>query len=407
MKSIRTKAGLLRATALAISTLAAGAAGAAPSPAPQGPEAARASSAPQRELLLAQKADPVELDWETTRGRLQRQVEANPNDGLAWRRLGDALVRVNRPEEALQAYRRAQALGVSDETMTISLGDVLKDLDRNGEAYREFEKLLTSQDPERRLTACEQVQYLASHRYKRLAKPYFADLYVQGGRQSIGSAAYVDAVARWGVNLLPKESLQAYAFARLTRDNRSGLVGDFPQEFFDNAAVLGAGLRYQPFEEIPLHLSAEVGQARDLVDLGRDRNRTDVRAGASYYQEWFTNRTCKPGVSYPMRFVLSASAESMFRSRHRDTVITTFDIRPGIRLVETEFSSLDLSAVAALYADSRADNLVQYKQFGAAITWVPDGRWNLKVVGEALRTNFAVGEDATNFNLYLVYSIGF
>lgn len=406
MKSMRTRAGLLRATALTISTLAAGAACAAPSH-PQSPEAGRPSPAPQRGLLLAQQADPVELDWETTRSRLQRQVEANPNDGLAWRRLGDALVRVNRPEEALQAYRRAQALGVRDETMTVSLGDVLKDLDRNGEAYREFEKLLVSQDPERRLTACEQVQYLAAHRHKRLAKPYFADLYVQGGRQSIGSAAYVDAVARWGVNLLPKEALQAYAFARVTRDNRSGLAGDFPLEYFDNAAVLGAGLRYQPFEEIPLQLSAEVGQARDLVDLGRDRNHSDVRAGASYYQEWFTNRTCKPGVSYPMRFVLTASAESMFRSRYRDTVITTLDIRPGIRLVETEFSSLDLSAVAAVYADSKADQLVQYRQFGAAITWVPDGRWNLKLVGEALRTNFAVGDDATNFNLYLVYSIGF
>lgn len=406
MKSMRKKAGLLRATAFTISALAAGAACAAPSH-PQSPEAGRPSPAPQRGLLLAQQADPVELDWETTRSRLQRQVDANPNDGLAWRRLGDALVRVNRPEEALQAYRRAQALGVRDETMTVSLGDVLKDLDRNGEAYREFEKLLVSQDPERRLTACEQVQYLAAYRHKRLGKPYFADLYVQGGRQSIGSAAYVDAVARWGVNLLPKEALQAYAFARVTRDNRSGLVGDFPLEYFDNAAVLGAGLRYQPFEEIPLQLSAEVGQARDLVDLGRDRNHSDVRAGASYYQEWFTNRTCKPGVSYPMRFVLTASAESMFRSRYRDTVITTLDIRPGIRLVETEFSSLDLSAVAAVYADSKADRLVQYRQFGAAITWVPDGRWNLKLVGEALRTNFAVGDDATNFNLYLVYSIGF
>lgn len=403
MKPARAMTHACRAAALAALAASALAAPLDPATAP----VQRPGTVPERSYQLAQQADPVETDWEATRRRLQRQTEVSPNEGPTWRRLGDTLVRLNRPAEALQAYRRAEALGVRDEAMSFSLGDVLKELERNGEAYREFEKLLSSRNPEHRLTACEQIQYLAPYRFRRLANPYFGDLYLQAGRQSIGSVAYVDAVGRWGVNLRPKERLQAYGFVRFTRDNRSGLVGDFPQEYLDNAAVLGAGLRYQPFEDLPLHLTAEAGWARDLVDLGRERTRSDVRAGASYYQEWFTNRECKPGVRHPMRFILSVSAESMFRNRHRDTVITTADLRPGIRLMETEFSSLDLSAVATFYADSKADHLVAYRQLGAAVTWVPDGRHNLKIVGEALRTNFAVGQDVTNFNLYLVYSIGF
>ncbi|HEX5633209.1 MAG TPA: bacterial transcriptional activator domain-containing protein, partial [Gemmatimonadales bacterium] len=358
-------------------------------------------------LLLAQRADPVEIDWEATRRGLERRVEDDPADAAAWRRLGDAQARLGRPREALAAYRRAESLGLRDEDLRMAIGDALKDLERHGEAYRAFAGLLDSSDPERRLTACQQVQYLAPYRFQRLAPPTFADLYVQAGRQSIASAAYVDAVARWGVNLRPREQLQLYGIARFTRDNRSGLVGGFPLEYFDNAAVLGAGVRYRPLDEVPLYLVAEAGWSRDLEDLGRDRNRSDVRAGVSFYQEWFTERACTPGATYPMRFVMTVSAESMFRSRLRDTVITTADLRPGIRLRETAFSSLDLFAVGTVFTDSRADRFVQYAQFGAALAWVPDGRYPLKIVGEALRTDFTTGDDATNYNLYLVYSVAF
>ena len=356
----------------------------------------------------AQQSDPVEVDWPAALRRLERQVEATPNDGPTWRALGDALVRARRHEDALRAYRRAQELGVKDEALTISIGDVLKDLKREGEAYREFAKVLPSQDPERRLTACQQVNYLAPYRYRQLRRPYFADLWMQAGHQSVGSTTYLDAVARAGVNLMPDERLQVYGVARVARDNRSGLVEGYPLEYFENSAVIGAGLRYQPLAEQPLYLYAEAGWAHDLIDLGRERNHSDLRAGATYYQEWFTNRSCESGAPlHPMRFVMTLSGESAFRSRYRDTIITTLDLRPGVRVYETPFSSVDVLAVAALYADSQAERKLQYTQFGAAVSWVPDARANLRIVVEALRTNFAQADSATNVNLYLNYAIDF
>lgn len=355
----------------------------------------------------AQQADPVEVDWPATVRRLERQVETAPNDGPAWRALGDALVRARRPEEALRAYRRAQSLGVNDEALTISIGDVLKDLKREGEAYREFEKVLPSQNADRRLTACQQVNYLAPYRHRQLRRPYFADLWMQAGHQTVGSTSYVDAVARAGVNLLGDERLQTYGVARVARDNRSGVVEGYPREYFDNYASIGAGLRYQPLPERPLFVYAEAGWAHDLVDLGRERNHSDVRAGVSYYDEWFTTRSCESTDRHPMRFVMTFSGDSAFRSRYRDTVITTLDLRPGVRVYETAFSSVDVTAVGALYADSQAERKLVYTQLGAAVTWVPDGRRNLRVVAEALRTNFAQAPSATNVNLYLNYAIDF
>lgn len=355
----------------------------------------------------AQQADPVEVDWPAAVRRLERQSETRPNDGATWRALGDALVRARRHEDALRAYRRAQSLGVNDEALTVSIGDVLKDLKREGEAYREFEKVQTSQDPDRRLTACQQLNYLAPYRHRQLRRPYFADMWMQAGHQTVGSTSYVDAVARAGVNLMPDERLQAYGVARVARDNRSGLVEGYPREYFDNYASIGAGLRYQPLPERPLYVYAEAGWAHDLIDLGRERNHSDARVGVSYYDEWNTTRSCESTDRTPMRFVMTFSGDSAFRSRYRDTLITTLDVRPGVRVYETARSSVDVSAVAALYADSQAERKLQYTQLGAAVTWVPDGRNNLRVVAEALRTNFAQADSATNVNLYLNYAFDF
>lgn len=335
----------------------------------------------------------------------QSQTDTETNDGGTWRQRGDRLAREGRYEKALQAYRRAEELGAGDEAMTVAIGDVLKALGREREAYFEFASLYDSPDPDTRETACQQMQYLGPQRHKVLPDPYFGEFYAQAGWQSIGDAAYVDSVARVGADMLPEQQLQVYGVARYIRDNRSGLVGGFPREYFDNVGVLGVGARSRPWSDVPLYVFAEAGRARDQIDLNRDRTRSDYRGGIQYYNEWFTSRACTGGVRYPMRFVMVASGESIYYSRYDDAVLSSVDLRPGIRLVETDFSSLDLSLMGSINTNSEADDFVQYKQAGVALTWVPDARNDLKFVAEATRTYFDNAENENNLSIYLVYSL--
>ena len=326
-----------------------------------------------------------------------------PEDGQSWRRLGDKNVREQMLQEALEAYRKAEDLGAGDEQLTIDIGDVLKDLNRNKEAYYEFDKLSNSSNADIRQTACEQINYLAPYRNKVLPSPWFADIYAQAGWQTIGDTAFADIKARLGADLLPEEKLQLYALLHYIRDNRSGIVGDFPMEYFDNVARFGVGMQSRLLQDIPLYFLAEAGVAHDLINLGRDKTREDYRAGFTYYDEWFTNRSCEGGVRYPFRFILSASAEAMYYSRYDDAILSSVDLRPGVRLMETDYSSLDASLLMSVNTNNKADDFVQYKQLGGVITWIPDSRNDFKVVLEATNTYFP-DDDEFGVSLYFVYS---
>jgi len=248
---------------------------------------------------------------------------------------------------------------------------------------------------------------LAPYRFKVLPDPFFADFYMQGGWQSLESTAFVDATARVGADLLPDDALKIYGTAHVIRDNRSGLVGGFPEEVFDNVAILGVGVQAKPVVDVPLYFRAEAGWAHDLIELNRSRNRLDVRAGVEYYNEWFTDRPCNGGLRYPFRFVMVASADVFYYSRYDDAIIGSIDLRPGIRVMETETSNVDLSLVASASTNTKFDGFLQYSQLGAAITWVPNSRYDLKLVAEGSQIFFEDAEDEFNLSLYLEYSILF
>lgn len=243
---------------------------------------------------------------------------------------------------------------------------------------------------------------------KVLPDPWFADLYAQFGWQSIGDTAYTDMYGRVGADILPDERLIAYGFGIFTRDNRSGdLIDNFPAEYFDNLAVLGVGVQSRLLKSQPLYFLAETGWSNDLVDNDDEEQDQYTRAGLLYYKEWNMQRECLGKVHYPGRFVMTTSASSLYYSRYDDAWITNIDLRPGFRLIESDYSSLDASLVLNAHFDSKANENLDYHQVGVALTWVPDAHYGFKLVGEALNTYYDEGdEDAENeynTNLYLVY----
>jgi hypothetical protein len=73
------------------------------------------------------------------------------------------------------------------------------------------------------------------------------------------------------------------------RDTRS-TGGACPEIIDQNAAILGVGANYRPWEW-PIYLYLEVGGSYDLIDLNRDKFRESINFGLAGYQEWYWHNT--------------------------------------------------------------------------------------------------------------------
>jgi hypothetical protein len=330
-----------------------------------------------------------------TRGRRQARRSAGRQSASQYERQGDQMRAAGNYKGALAAYRKAEQLGGRSDDLTFKIADTYKDMGAQRQAYWEFHKAQNSKVQETRLTACEQMEYLKEHRNKKLRPPYFADLYTNAGVQTIGDAAFVDMKARWGIEKGKERPFRAYLFAYLTRDNQSGNVGGFPQSFFDNVGIVGVGIQKKLLKDQGLYFIAEHGRARDLINMNRDRNRDDTRAGFEYYQEWGTSYNCRTTKRRPNRFVMVASAELKYYTRYNDATIFQLDLRPGIRLFETRKSSVDAFLIAGTYRNlDDTDN--SYNEFGAGISWVPNRQRDFKITLRATHVKFETGGSDEN-----------
>jgi tetratricopeptide (TPR) repeat protein len=79
--------------------------------------------------------------------KLRRAVAHEPESAWAWYHLGDTLLALQRPEEALPALRRAAELSPGTALFRYNLGLALYDLDRCDAAAREFQEIVAA-DPQ-------------------------------------------------------------------------------------------------------------------------------------------------------------------------------------------------------------------------------------------------------------------
>lgn len=324
------------------------------------------------------------------------QVSSSSNQSAqSWVRKGDQLRAIGKYEEAIAAYRKAEAAGAGSDQLTFKIADTYKDMKRDRDAYWEFSKVSNSKNDENRMTACEQMELLKHMRSKSLKDPYFADLYTHGGYQSIGDTAFIDMKGRWGITKGTEKPLELYLFAHYIKDNRSGVVGSFAQEYFDNVFRAGAGLQKKLLTDHGLYFIAEAGRARDLIDLGRDRNRDDYRAGFEYYQEWGTDYNCRSTNTRPNRFILTASGELKYYSRYDDAVLFSVDVRPGLRLLETRKSNVDAFMIFS-YNTNLKESANTYTEVGAGVSWVPNRQYDFKITAKVVETYFKGGDSDTN-----------
>jgi hypothetical protein len=306
--------------------------------------------------------------------------------GAGWRARGDELLQAGQLEEALAAYRRAEEMGAGDELLTMDIAQIYRQLGRDRDAYWEYRKNRNATDPELRASACYGMNDLQWAKDKTLPDPYFADLGVYAGWQSIEDLAYLTARGRVGIIQGDTHPTTYYLFAQAGADNRSGRGGTFPQQYSDNLAIVGVGVQKLLVPELGLRFLAETGWSRDLVNLDRDRDRSDTRYGLEMWHEWNTVRFCESTDRHPYRFVMTAWGELMHYSRYDDATVLAADLRPGVRVYEDPQGAVDVLGIFGFSFDSKADDSFQYGEAGVGVRWIPDHQSPFRITVKAVQT---------------------
>jgi len=314
----------------------------------------------------------------------QAQVSAK-QDGQAWIKKGDQLRSAGKHEEALQAYRKAESLGAGSDDLTFAIADTYNEMGRYRDAYWEFSKADNSTNNESRLIACEGMQETRWARNKYLEDPYFADLSTTVGWQSQGDAAYIDMQARYGRYI--GDDAEIYAYASYAKDNRSGNRGGFPEEFYENVARIGVGASKSLTDHVSVY--AEAGVARDLIDQNRDRYNEDYSVGIDYYRDWNMEYDCRSTDTTPNRFILSIYSGLSYYKHVDDGVYFELTARPGIRVIETRRTDVDVFLHLG-YADDFRFNDDATSELAVGVRWVPNREVGFAVEARTGRVFFEV-----------------
>jgi tetratricopeptide (TPR) repeat protein len=109
---------------------------------PPGQRAAGGAGSARVRAATADSASSPTAELEAAAGLLRQSLEANPNDGAAHRRYGDALRRLGRFEEALASFERALEVCAGDAESHFSRGVALQFLGRLEEALEAYTQAL-------------------------------------------------------------------------------------------------------------------------------------------------------------------------------------------------------------------------------------------------------------------------
>ncbi len=307
-------------------------------------------------------------------------------------------------EAAIEAFREAESQGLGDEALTLDIADTYVELGDYKAAYWEYRKVAGSSNPDTAVVACEAMYEHQWARNKVLPDPYFADLSISTGWQDIGDTAYIDSRFRIGGYTNADKPLEYYLFADFTRDNRSGVVGGFPVEYYENLAILGVGIQQPLLDDPWLVFIAEAGRARELEDFGGDRNREDYVAGFELYKDWNMGYDCNNSDNFPNRFVFSLSSELKYYSRYDDAWLFEIDARPGIRLVETRDDTVD-AFVKLFHGANLTVDENNYSELGFGITWRPTRAHDFSITASINETYFDDGSSDTNYGIEFEYFV--
>ncbi len=303
---------------------------------------------------------------------LKQLAEKTPHDIKVWKSLTYLQIRMGKSEEALNSVRKAREVEPLDEQLALQEAYLLNQLHRNDEALVVFKSLEHSQNIETATKAKQAVNNLQSTSQSTLA-PYFADIYFSPSYEGRFDDGIFPLKLRFGRNFGDQQQAQVYGFTSITRDTQSK-VGSNPEIvdkiFEDNAAVLGVGANYQPFQNIPARVYLEVGGSYDLIDRNRDKFRESIVGGVTGYQEW----------QHDVKLCSSQNCPSLYSdfygniatySREDYDVLADLRLRSGLNLYQGQAGRVQAYGKLHTINDTDKQYYNNLAEIGPGIAWQP------------------------------------
>lgn len=352
--------------------------------------------------VALQPGDPIYDLWdqfyklEKTQSTQAEQVllqlsQKTPQDIRVWKSLTYLQINLKKPEAALVSLEKARALAPNDEELTLQHAYLLNSLGRNDQALVIFKQLQNSKDAKTREIASQAVQNLQGSTAGD-ADLYFADIYF--------SPSYED---RFGMGLFPLkiragryfgegQQGQAYGFASINRDTQSEgntnpeILGSNALIYDENAAVLGLGVSYQPWLNLPIRAYAEVGGSYDLIDRNRSKFRESIVAGATGYQEWYMKDICADQKCPNWYSDLYGNIASY--SREDYAILSDLRLRSGVN-----FDKVGIKLYGKFHAinDTAHEYYNNLVEAGPGISWQPTKSFPMTLSVEKLYGKYVTG----------------
>lgn len=290
-------------------------------------------------------------DYTAGRTAFRRAVRIAPRRVDLWKQLGYIDINLGDTDAAIDAFQHASALEPDNQDLLLQLAYLQDRKGRHRDAAALFRQVMHGSDPKKAKTGCRAYSNLRGLPNKVLPKPWFGEVYTAPEYFGHYNVAVFPADVRVGVHYGESTFIDAYGLSRVNTDTRSGQTNFGTQLYSDNYAEIGGGIRVKPLADLPVVLYAETGAAYDLINENRNRWRPDFRAYAVYYDEWNLGLGCDDTKRvFGFKPVADVYADAAYYTRYNN-LITTAKARPGLRLLETETTAVDLYGVTTLSWD--------------------------------------------------------
>ena len=293
-------------------------------------------------------------------------------------------------DRAIALWKQAWALERNPE-YALSIAYLYDSQSNKPKAFHFFDLASQTSNMNIKYKAEQAMTNMGGSQFQFLPKPYFAEFYTAPFYFSRFDLGILPTISRAGVTLNEKHNTDAYLSWRRTKDNRSGTIqgliiqNSISQIFEDNVAIYAAGMRTYPWPTIPLQTFLEVGTAQDLIYRFRPEWRSDVRGGLVYYNAWGARPTWTPELKFPLKWVSTLYADTIYYSRYDNNIIGTAWFRPGLRVATFQSASLDMYLANYLVLDKNHEFYNNVYSLGPGIAFRPSNRLNVVFRLESLQ----------------------
>jgi Flp pilus assembly protein TadD len=314
---------------------------------------------------------------------IQRVIQLEPSHVIARSQLGYLYLQQERLHDAVDTFLAAELLDPTNYSLKLQLGYLFDRLNDKEKARIKFIEASASPDPEIVLKAVKALKALAPIVFARrgiwATEIYAAPIYYRRFNNLIAPFIW-----RSGIIINQRSGLEGYFSLRATRDTRS-TGGQAPQIFEDNFAIASLGLRARPFRNA-WTFYGEAGLAINLLPnrLSSVRARSDFRFG-TYYSRIWGKRTPREKLMFPFNPIGEIYFDLSYYNRFKHNMIGYLQVREGLRVLQSQESSLEAYGRFNLVKDTRSHFFNNLVETGFGLGFTPHQKWGVKLTAEYMR----------------------